>query len=72
MPLAQEEIDEAAIIFKAADADGDGQITLEELKAYFTSQGEEWNENWETRFNQADKNSDGMLDWNEWLAAYEA
>lgn len=60
--LTQENLDAA---FKTFDADGNGKITKDELKAVFASgkAGKATEEVWEKIMADVDKNGDGEIDY---------
>lgn len=47
--------------FKELDLNGDGFLTMEEMKTAFEKQGQKWDERDEEIFKEVDKNGDGKI-----------
>ena len=47
--------------FEELDINGDGFLTMEEMKAVFEAEGEKWDTEDEEIFQQVDENSDGKI-----------
>ena len=47
--------------FKELDLNGDGFLTMEEMKTAFAKQGQKWDEKDEALFKEVDKNGDGRI-----------
>jgi len=67
--LPDEDIEEWRAAFAALDADGDGRLSLDELRAGLEAQGMEINEDLEETLEAADSDGSGCLDYTEFLAA---
>lgn len=47
--------------FKELDLNGDGFLTMEEMKTAFEKKGQKWDERDEEIFKEVDKNGDGKI-----------
>ena len=55
------EEDHLLVRFEELDINGDGFLTMEEMKAVFEAEGEKWDTEDEEIFQQVDENSDGKI-----------
>ena len=70
MSLSAEQIEELKAAFTQMDANGDGFVTKDELKAMLSSLGEPVEDSVVNEMmNVADVNGDGKVDFNEFVAA---
>ena len=70
MSLSAEQIEELKAAFTQMDANGDGYVTKDELKAMLSSLGEPVEDSVVNEMmNVADVNGDGKVDFNEFVAA---
>ena len=70
MSLSAEQIEELKAAFTHMDANGDGFVTKDELKAMLSSLGEPVEDSVVNEMmNVADVNGDGKVDFNEFVAA---
>ncbi len=70
MSLNAEQIEELKAAFNQMDANGDGFVTKDELKAMLSSLGEPVEDSVVNEMmNVADVNGDGKVDFNEFVAA---
>jgi len=57
--------------FKELDLNGDGFLTMEEMKTAFEKKGQKWDERDEEIFKEVDKNGDGKIAIEEWLKRFK-
>ena len=70
MSLSAEQINELKAAFQQMDANGDGYVTKDELKAMLSSLGEPVDDAVVNEMmNVADVDGDGKVDFNEFVAA---
>ena len=70
MSLSAEQIEELKAAFTQMDANGDGFVTKDELKAMLSSLGEPVEDSVvKEMMNVSDVNGDGKVDFNEFVAA---
>ena len=55
------EEDHLLVRFEELDINGDGFLTMEEMKAVFEAEGEKWDSEDEDIFQQVDENGDGKI-----------
>ena len=55
------EEDHLLVRFEELDINGDGFLTMEEMKAVFEAEGEKWDTEDEEIFQQVDENGDGKI-----------
>merc|ERR1719225_2551775 len=57
--------------FKDLDLNGDGFLSMEELKQGFEKYGQKWDEAEEERYKNMDENGDGKVSLEEYLLAFQ-
>merc|ERR1711976_383390 len=57
--------------FEELDINGDGFLTMEEMKAVFEAEGEKWDTEDEEIFQQVDENGDGKISIKEWIEKFK-
>ena len=67
MPLNEQQIADAKAEFASIDANADGFITLDEVKAFGDKNGLEFTDEQAEMFNKLDKNADGKVSIEEML-----
>ncbi|MCA9635537.1 MAG: EF-hand domain-containing protein [Myxococcales bacterium] len=71
--LSEEEIAAITVAFSDLDRDGDGVITLDELRAAMAAQGRHpSDEALRRELGRADLNADGQITLREWLQMWSA
>merc|ERR1711976_52214 len=57
--------------FEELDINGDGFLTMEEMKTVFEAEGEKWDTEDEEIFQQVDENGDGKISIKEWIEKFK-